>query len=428
MKKTILFSTLVITQTILASTLTIYNSNLAHVSETRDLNVQTQTTKVEYKNIPSKIIQESVKIDFPNSVTLYSQTYTSNLPTINGIANKFIGKKVRYNKQYVTLLSVNSDTAVIKRKSNRISIVDIKNIEFDFLPENFALEPTLIYRIRSEEEIDDAQINLNYLTNGISFHNDYILDITQDQAKLTAWANINNNSGKDFKNADIKLVAGELNRVSNSRPILYRSNSLKNSTVTEKATNSYHTYDIKQQVDLYNNEEKRIKLFDITNLKIKNEYSALLNNPLYLFGDRSVPVSRDIKFKLSDKILPTGIVRVYSKSDNQTLFIGEDKVINNPKDTEVSLKVTKEFDTKVIQKVISRDDTKSSLTATIEYNISNHSDKTKEVILKIPFNKKTSSKINSDIPYRYADGKILFDITVEPNTDKEFQVSFSNKR
>ena len=52
MKKTILLTTLVITQTILASTVTIYSSNIAYISETRDLYIKKDTSKVVYDDIP----------------------------------------------------------------------------------------------------------------------------------------------------------------------------------------------------------------------------------------------------------------------------------------------------------------------------------------------------------------------------------------
>ena len=368
MKKTILLTTLVITQTILASTLTIYNSNIAYVSETRDLYIKKDTSKIVYDEIPSNIIQDSVDVDFPNSIDLYEQTY------------------------------------------------DKKDL-------------SLIYKVDTKKDID-TKVKLNYLTSGISFKNDYILNITKDGAKLKAFSSIKNYSGKDFKDVDVSLVAGDINRASNRYPVLYKSvGTSRDNDVKRVATNGYHIYDISYKLDINNDEEKRVKLFDIANLVIENEYVANLNNPLYLYGERSSAVSRHIRFNTSDKIFPKGVVRVYDTSEDKSLFLGEDTIANSTLNTDVDIKVGKDFDTKVVQSVVSREDTKTHLVSEIKYSVQNHSLTPKTITLEIPFDKTRSSVVYSKIEYNLTKANILrFVVNVDASSKKDFTVKFESKR
>jgi hypothetical protein len=433
MKKTIILSSLVITQAILASTLNIYSSNLTYVNETRDLNIDAQTNEFSYNNIPNSIISESADIDLPSSVTLYTQTYKNNQLSTQKLAKSFINKSVKYNKQYVTLLSVDGDNATIQRQSKRISIVDLDDIEFEFVPKNLTLTPKITYKIKTDTTIN-TKIELNYLTKGISFHNDYTLYLYKDDAKLKAWANISNHSGKDFYAADITLVAGEIHkRYRSNYPVVYKSNTVSDSApikeIEPTPTNGYYTYDLPYKIDLLNNEQTKVKLFDVDNLKIQNSYETRLSNPLYLFGERSSGVSRFIKFKLLDKIIPSGTIRVYSKEDKKTIFLGEDRVGNKAKDTEVSIKVGKDFDTKVTQNVVSREDTKISLSSTIKYTLRNSSNEKKMITLFVPFRQTTSSKIDSDIDYtKKNNDTLVFQVEVDPSSSKSFNVSYLSKR
>ena len=57
-----------------------------------------------------------------------------------------------------------------------------------------------------------------YRTTGFSWKADYSLTLNQDetQADLGGWVSIDNRSGKRYLNAKLKLIAGDVNTVSNS--------------------------------------------------------------------------------------------------------------------------------------------------------------------------------------------------------------------
>ena len=56
-----------------------------------------------------------------------------------------------------------------------------------------------------------------YRTNGFKWKADYFvnLDEKEEKADIGGWVTIDNNSGKKYENAKLKLIAGDVNKVSN---------------------------------------------------------------------------------------------------------------------------------------------------------------------------------------------------------------------
>ncbi len=59
------------------------------------------------------------------------------------------------------------------------------------------------------------KVEASYLTNGINWRADYVVTLNNkdDKADLSGWVTIDNKSGATYKNAKLKLVAGDVHRV-----------------------------------------------------------------------------------------------------------------------------------------------------------------------------------------------------------------------
>ncbi|QOP45082.1 DUF4139 domain-containing protein [Sulfurimonas paralvinellae] len=384
MKRIILLSGFVLTQTIFATTLTIYNSNIALVQESQEIEIQKDEKEFVYDNLPNTLLDNSVDIKLPKEVTLYSQSY----------------------------------------RPKRISQQD--------LAKNKELTNKLTFDIKSAKTLK-ADVKLSYLAQNISFAADYVLNIHKDQVNLTAWIDITNNSGKDFKNATVNLLAGDISRAySHPQPVMYRSNMTamdKTAKPTHKAVSSYHKYTLPRKIDLNTYQKHRVKLFGAENISIKSDYTALMNNPLYLMGERSSRVTHNIHLKGLQKELPAGIVRIYRDDEGEKLLLGENSIANTPKNAPLKLQVGKDFDTKVTQTMHSRNDTKTAFDVTVTYKLLNNSDEDKMLTLQIPFNKKQSSRIHSKLKYVYTKGNLVtFTLKVKANSERSFDVRFQSNR
>ena len=431
MKRIFLLSTFVLTQTIFATTLTIYNSNIALVHESHEFEITQKEDTFVYDNIPNTIINNSVNIDFPPSVTLYSQLYKRKNLTQHDLAKAFIGKEVELkNASNIKLLSISGNNAVVKNLEGKIFTTQISDIVFPYLPKNLQANNSLEFQIKATKNLK-TNIDISYLAKNISFSSDYVLNIDKSSADLQAWINITNNSGKDFKNATVNLIAGDINRAYSQRePIAYKSMiAADKSSITHKAVAGYHKYTLPFQVDLNAYEKRRVKLLEYKNIAINNNYVAKMNNPLYLMGERTSGVSREVDIKGLSRELPSGTVRIYTKDGKELLLLGEQNIHNTPKNSPIRLKVGKDFNTKVTQRVLSRKDTNIRFNVNVEYLLTNHSDEDKIITLEIPFNKKSDSKVISKEKYSFTKTNLLtFHIKVKANSTYTFKAKFISKR
>src|ERR1039458_10055448 len=93
---------------------------------------------------------------------------------------------------------------------------------FPDLGDDTILNPTLSWKLNSSAAAKfDAEIA--YVTDGLSWHADYniVAGEKSDVIDLVGWVTFDNQSGKTFKEAKIKLMAGDVNKIRNtiSQPI-----------------------------------------------------------------------------------------------------------------------------------------------------------------------------------------------------------------
>jgi len=73
---------------------------------------------------------------------------------------------------------------------------------------------TLEWRINSEVA-GEVQVEIRYFTSGISWSADYVAEAGRNEKRmdLAGYVRVNNNSGEDYENAEIRLVVGVIKLV-----------------------------------------------------------------------------------------------------------------------------------------------------------------------------------------------------------------------
>ena len=74
-------------------------------------------------------------------------------------------------------------------------------------------KPTLVW-LAENNLLNGQKVEASYLTNGINWRSDYVVTLNDkdDKADLSGWVTIDNKSGATYRNAKLKLVAGDVNR------------------------------------------------------------------------------------------------------------------------------------------------------------------------------------------------------------------------
>ena len=202
----------------------------------------------------------------------------------------------------------------------------------------------------------------SYLTNQMNWSADYVLTVHSDQksADLNGWVTVVNQSGASFRNAQLQLVAGELNRVTPaaagwSTPWPIKAMAAAPPQFEQEAISEYHLYTLQRPTNIRENETKQISLLAAAGAAIEKVFEV--DGQSYYYQNAQSPgqpikepVKVFIKFKNAEANslgvpLPAGTVRVYQgDSKGRVQFIGEDRIDHTPKDETVSLHIGNAFD------------------------------------------------------------------------------------
>ena len=345
--------------------ITIYNNDKAFINDTRELEVKAGKQKLVYEGVPSSVITQSVVPTFSAMKTnLYSQNYIYDLVSLSSMLNKSINKEVEFysNEKEPTLskgilLSASPNVMIKENGTGKIYTLNAATqVIFDKVPENMITKPSLVWNMEAEKE-GKLGIDLKYLTRGISWKSDYVLNLKKDVLDLTGWITVNNNSGVTYENAQITCLAGDVNAVPERR--IYKRKSvvyeqavepmMAMNEVKEASFSGYHIYKIPFRETIGNKEQKQISFIDKKEVKY-HQYGKNINNYFENYGEQKLQFSNMIEFENKKEnnmgiSLPAGVVRMYQKDNSQeTHFIGESRVHNIPEDENVTLTVGTLFD------------------------------------------------------------------------------------
>lgn len=355
--------------------LSIYNNNLAFVKDTRRINLDQGKSLIAFEGVASRIKPETAML-IGSGIMVLEQNYDYNLLTPVNILNESIGTTV---KTAVTdpetgkdifdsaeILNSNYGSPILKF-SYGVETNFPGRIIYEKLPENLRTKPTLVINLNNAQS-GNKDLELAYLTNGISWKADYIAEIdNKDKLNLNGWVTLKNESGTDYNNAKIQLIAGSINQVASNdmvpmpRMMLAKAAGPQNFIAEDSAAmpareafSDYYLYTLPQKATLKDQQSKQVSLMSKDAVKFTKEYR--LASPLYLSlynsSDEFTKQNPNVIFKLVNnkasnlgEPLPGGTVRLYEKDSSGNLqFIGESRLEHSAVDEKIDLETGKAFD------------------------------------------------------------------------------------
>jgi len=387
--------------------ITIYNSGIAFVNEEREVNVPKGVQNLVYQGVPKNVISESVIPTFTGMETnLFSQNYIYNLVSLQSMLRYSIDKKVEYvknnaatmeNPEVFTGTLITNNPPMIKddKTGKIITVKDANQILFSAIPENMITKPSLVWRAEAEK-YGDLTIDLKYLTTGISWKSDYVLNLSGKTLDINGWITIDNTSGVEYENAQITCLAGEVNRVNNreasfsSDTIVYKTKGIsRHKEVKEEAFAGYHIYKIPYRETIQNQQKKQIIFIEKDEVPY-TQYGYAVNNYFKNYGEQKIAFQNIVEFKNDKKSnmgipLPNGTVRTYQKDKSgETHFVGENTIKNTPVKETIKLNIGTMFDVVGSKKVTKFKSTKFERDVETTYEVRNRGKD--EVIVKISEN------------------------------------------
>ena len=346
---------------------TVYNSNLGVVSETRSLEFAKGIHRLAFTDVPSQIDPASVRfslVDGGRNISILEQNYAYDLVRPAQMYARYLDEEIELVDENGTmysgtLLSHSSGAVIIQEKSGRIKIIQLENIteiSFPALPEGLITRPTLFW-VYNSDFTGKVDSKIGYQTSGMNWSAEFVGVLSADEKKLelSGWASINNTSGKTFTDATLKLVAGDIHRAPQVRGRGFEKLSTVDMGVgyagfEEKAFFEYHLYTLPRRATLADKENKQISLFEPAQSSVEKTF---IYRP-----ERNVnKVEVAIKFTNSTESglglpLPAGRVRLFKADDDGSMILlGEDNIDHTPKNEKVTLKIGYAFDITAKEKI-----------------------------------------------------------------------------
>ncbi len=424
---------------------TVYNSNLGVVSESRSLSFDKGTGRLAFTDVPSMIDPNSVRFELKESsgkVTILEQNYAYDLVSPTQIYSKYIDHEIELydqdGKLYTgILLAFSKGEVTLKEKSGKIKIILLSNISevsFPSLPEGLITKPTLFWLYNSDIS-GNKNCQVSYQTGGLSWNAEYVgvLNADENFLNLSGWASINNSSGKMYHNASLKLVAGDINRATKARgrgeAIMYAAGPAKNAGFAEKEFFEYHLYTLPRKATIANKEIKQISLFEPADSEVEKVF-------IYKPDRNPKKVEVNIKFKNSQTTglgmpLPKGRARIFKADDDGSLILlGEDYIDHTPKDEELNIMVGYAFDISAEERLINQTRVSKQIDER-EYEIEIRNHKNEDIVVEIEKKLYGFWEITeSTVEFTRKDAStVIFSLPVNKDSNRlvTFRVRFSNR-
>jgi hypothetical protein len=422
---------------------TVYNQNLGVIKDVREIDISSGTSEIKITDVAQQIDPTSVHIKLDGEVI--EQNYQYDLVSLDKILRKFVNQNIRLINEANEivegkLLSAMGGQIVLEKpEGGLVMLPNVNKYRFsvDYLPEGLITQPTLVWQVNSNSS-GEQDVELSYQTRGMNWHAEYVVVLNEDDTKLdlNSWVSVDNQSGATYKNAKLKLVAGDVNLIQDINirggiDNMYRmeKSSVNGQQFEEKAFFEYHMYNLQRQTTLDNNETKQISLFEASNVAAKKKFFYGSRSDRWYWnqqGQQKIAVI--IEFENSKEYslgvpMPKGKVRVY-KSDGESLeFVGEDMIDHTTTKENVRLKIGEAFD--VVAKEVQTENLQiSSKVWEQVFEITFKNRKKEDIVIEVERNLGTNWEIlKSSFDYKKKDAfRVTFNIPVK--ADGESKLTF----
>lgn len=350
----------------------VYNSGRAQVRETRAVTLPAGPAVVVFTDVPATLDATSIRAVAPG-MAVEGIEYSYRPITPRNLLDTYVGKELS-----VILPDPSDANARILRKATLLSSAEgpvfamgkevyvggYEALVLPAMPEGFDEKPTLTLTTDNESE-GRKSVALHYLMGGLNWRADYTMAVSADgaAADLEAWATVTNTSDYAFNGADVRLVAGDVQRAPaafkmarRGEPVLTMEAAVVDNAAgaSEESFSEYHVYTLPRAVSLPPQGARQVSLFSAAGVPVKQE---LISRYHAGTGLRAGKITQSVESALTFENLaanrlgmplPAGTVRVYMPTtDGHHLLAGETRLGHVPEGNDVRLVLGRSFDVSV---------------------------------------------------------------------------------
>ncbi len=335
--------------------LTVYTSDLGLVREPRSLDLSGPRDTVRLTDLPDRLDFSSVRLVPAGDARVTRLAYRNDVENGDRLIEAARGSRVRVTGRgdrvtEGTLLTSDGSWLVVRTDDGGISTLArsaIEDVRLARPPALLSMRPTLEAVIEGGRR-GRGDAELTYMTGGLSWHAEHVV-VRQGEGSVTwsAGVTVENTSGRDYVDADLKLVAGEPRRESPGMPMpkmamMEVSRAAVTSDLSEQTFSESHLYTLGRPATLRDRESQSLTMIEPHTVKVTPRY-------LYRGGDpRGVAAQIELVNTAAAGLgvpLPGGRVRLYEPDPSGALqFVGEARIGHTPEGEKVTLEMGSAFD------------------------------------------------------------------------------------
>jgi hypothetical protein len=260
-----------------AVAVTIYNDNLALVKDARQVRLVRDFNQLAWRGVSAQMRPETAQlrnVSNPGGFSLQEQNFDFDLLTPQKLLEKYVGREVSVIRTHPTSGAETRETAtvlatnggVVLKFADRIETGVPGRLAFSGVPDTLRDQPTLVISLLNPKA-GLQNLELSYLTGGLSWRADYVAELNADDDRLdlNGWVTLTNQSGAAYPNAKLQLVAGDLHRVRDDRPLprevmAMAAKVADAAEMQQESLFEYHLYTLQRPTTLAENQTKQVAL------------------------------------------------------------------------------------------------------------------------------------------------------------------------
>jgi hypothetical protein len=411
-------------------------------------------TAVRFTDVPKGILPDTVRlrsIDPPGALTILEQNYQYDLASAAAVFKRYIDLPIAVAFKdgpalAGVLLSFDDNALVIRppgQGPRSVARQQVKAVSFAKLPQGLLTRPTLLWQLQNDAQIGQQQFEVAYLTHGLTWRADYMLKLHPakkvepgtaivDTADLVGYATVTNNSGVTYADAQLKLMAGDVNLIPPEFEPTFDSYRHENTwwfqedaaQFQEKSFFEYHLYTLGRPTTIRDAETKQIELVSGSDIKLRRAY--VYDQRVNPTAARVVSEFKNSKANGLGKPLPKGVVRLYAPDPTgvQT-YVSQTTIDHTPVDEKLRLPWGFAFDIACSYKQTDARHSGAEHAESCEYILRNHKDHdvTITIIARVD---KTTYEAECNYPWHVREVGVV-EISVPVKAHDQTTVTFSHR-
>ena len=337
------------------ASLTVY-SDLALIQEQRLLTLTKGLADYRLSGISDRLLPDSVYLEIPKlastaDLVVAEQRYQHAQLSLDRLLATHLGQPITVYAPggagtYRGRLLSTQGGIVLEDENGLVRVIKDAT-RFTFPSYRVVHSPQLLLKLDSPVA-GPHPVQLSYLSGGLQWQVSYrgILNTANTQMDLESTASLSNRSGLDFKEARLTLVAGQLHRARQPRPISATSLEQKAfappAPFAERPSFEYHRYQLARPVNLPNGQTVQLAFVSRRGISVEKRYlyEAQISPGVQVHILFTNPDAQD-----QGVALPAGLFRLYQRDPDGLLqFVGEDRIAHTPQGGQIELTAGTAFD------------------------------------------------------------------------------------